>query len=73
MNITDQMSSEGVPTVCSQCGKDAANGMVVLLDGKFYRVHLGLCNAQFYLAHPALMERNHMTREYLEDYIARQQ
>ncbi|MFA5767769.1 MAG: hypothetical protein WC919_07675 [Candidatus Paceibacterota bacterium] len=77
MDINDKTDpapvADVIPTACSQCGKDAANCMVVLLDGQFYRVHPGLCTAQFYLAHPTLMERNGLTPEYLEEYVARQQ
>jgi hypothetical protein len=73
MDRTNTIPSEGVPSTCSQCGKDVTNGLVILLDNQFYQVHTGLCMAQFYLAHPALMERNHMTTEFLEEYIARQQ
>ena len=41
-----------ISTVCIQCGKSAGKSPVVLIDGQLHRIHLGLCNAKFYLEHP---------------------
>jgi len=59
-----------LPPLCAVCEKElTADSMTIWLNGAFYRVHTGVCMAQFYLDNPELMERNMMNADTLKEYI----
>ena len=55
---------------CIQCGTDATGcPLTIFFDGKLHRIHLGLCKAKFYLSNSDRAEYEGLTKEFLEDYV----